>query len=86
MGLYKREQIFTIIAAALFLAGAVFMLIDIFNGPPDPSWAFWVGLVLAIASVLLFVLIQIQHIRFKRKYTANENELKALAEKEPKKV
>jgi membrane protein YdbS with pleckstrin-like domain len=83
MGLYKSERIFTIVAAALFLVGAVFMLINIFAAQ---EWAFGVGLVLAITSAVLYILIQIQHIRFKRKYTANESELKALAEESPKKA
>jgi len=83
MGLYKREQTFTIIAAVLFVVGAVFMFIYIFG---TQMWALWVGLAFAIVSTALYVLIQIQHYRFKKKYTAKESEIKAVAEKEPKKV
>jgi len=83
MGLYKREQIFTIVAAVLFLIGAVFMLINTFG---TQEWALWTGLVFAVVSATLYALIQIQHYRFKKKYTAKESEIKKLAEKEPKKV
>ena len=74
MGLYKREQYFMIIAAVLFLAGAVFLLINIFG---NQTWALWVGLGFAIASTLLYIGIQIQHLQFNRKYRVKESELKA---------
>lgn len=74
MGLYKREQTFIIVAASLALVGAVFMLVNIFGAQ---EWAFWVGLGFAIASAIIFILIQIQHMQFNKKYTARESELKA---------
>ena len=83
MGLYKREQTFTIIAAVLFLIGAVFMLVNAFG---NQEWALWVGLAFAIASALLYVLIRLQHHNFKKKYTAKESEIQAVTEKESKKV
>ena len=79
MGLYKREQYFVIIAAALFLIGAVIVLINTFSG--NHMWALWVGLGFAIASILLFIMIQVQHLQFNKKYTAKESEIKAVAEK-----
>jgi len=75
MGLYKREQYFMVVAAVLFLIGAVFMLINVFG---VQEWALWVGLGFGVASVLLFALIQIQHLRFNRKYTVKESELRAV--------
>lgn len=69
MGLYKREQYFTVIAAVLFLIGAVFMLVNTFG---NQEWAVWVGLGFAVASSLLYLLIQIQRLQFNKKYTAKE--------------
>ena len=79
MGLYKREQCFMIVAAVLFLVGAVFMLINTFG---NQEWALWTGLVFAVASALLYVAIQIQHLQFKKKYTVKKRELKDVVEKE----
>jgi len=83
MGLYKREQTFTVVAAVLFLVGAVFMLINTFG---NQLWALWVGLAFAVASVALYALIRIQHYQFKKRYSAKEGEIKAAVEKKPKKV
>ena len=83
MGLYKREQVFTIIAAVLFLIGAVFMLVNTFG---SQGWALWVGLAFALMSALLYILIRIQHYRFIKKYTVKESEIKAATEKDSKKV
>jgi len=83
MGLYKREQTFTVLAAVLFLIGAVFMLINTFG---NQLWALWVGLAFAVASGLIYLLIRIQHYQFKKRYSAKDSEIKAVAEKKPKKV
>lgn len=77
MGLYKREQTFMIVAAVLFLVGAVFMLINTFG---NQEWALWVAICFCVASVSLYVAIQIQHLQFNRKYTAKESEIKAVTE------
>jgi len=79
MGLYKREQCFVIVAAALVLVGAVFLIVQAFGGY---MWALWTGFGFVIAGALLYIAIQVQHIRFKKKYTAKESEIKAVAEKE----
>ena len=76
MGLYKREQYFVIVAATLFLAGAVFALVHAFG---NQDWALWVALCLCIASILLYTAIQVQHLQFNKKYTIKEKELKAAA-------
>ena len=81
MGLYKREEYFTVVAAILFLIGAVFMLINTFG---NQEWALWVGLGFAITSAMLYLLIQLQHLQFNKKYTAKEPEVKAAAEKDTK--
>ena len=81
MGLYKREQYFTVVAATLFLIGAVFMLINTFG---NQEWALWVGLGFAVVSALLYLLIQIQHWQFNKKYTAKDREIKAVTEKDAK--
>jgi len=77
MGLYKKEQYFMIVAAALFLVGAVFMLVNTFG---SQEWALWVGLAFAIAAALVYILIQIQHLQFNKKYTVKEKEIKAVTE------
>jgi len=69
MGLYKREQYFNVIAAVLFLIGAVFMLVWTFG---NQEWAVWVGFGFAGAAALLYILIQIQRLQFNKKYTAKE--------------
>lgn len=83
MGLYKREQYFVVVAAALFLVGAVFMLINTFG---HQEWALWVALGFCIVSVLLYVAIQVQRLQFNKKYTVKEKELKAAAETDAKEV
>ena len=83
MGLYKREQCFVIVAAALVFVGAIFMLIQALGGY---MWALWIGFGFAIAGALLYIAIQIQHIQFKRKYTAKTSEIKAATEKDTKEV
>ena len=80
MGLYKREQYFVVVAAALVFVGAVFMLVNVFGD--NIMWALWTGFGFAIAGALLYIAIQIQHIQFKRKYTAKESEIKAVVEKD----
>ena len=66
-----------ILAASLFLVGAVFMLINTFA---DQTWALWVALCFCVASVALYGAIKIQHFRFNKKYTAKESEIKAIVE------
>jgi len=83
MGLYKREQYFTLVAAVLFLIGAVFMLINTFAAQ---EWALWVGLGFAIASALLYLLIQIQRMQFNKKYTMKEKDVKEITEADSKKA
>jgi len=77
MGLYKREQCFMIVAATLFLIGAIFMLVNTFG---NQEWALWVALVFAVSAAVIYILIQIQHIQFNKKYTVKESEIKAIAE------
>jgi hypothetical protein len=79
MGLYKKEQYFMIVAATLFLIGAVFMLVNIFG---NQTWALWIGLGFAVASVILYTAIQIQHYQFNKKYTCKNKEIKAAVDKE----
>jgi len=83
MGLYKREQTFMIVAAVLFLVGAIFMLINTFG---NQGWALWVAFVFCIASVSLWATIKIQQLRFNKKYTAKESEIKAITESDVKEV
>jgi len=57
---YTKQQIYTVVAAGLFLVGAVFMLINTFS---DNLWAFWVGLGFAVAALVFYLLIGIEHKR-----------------------
>lgn len=55
---YSKQQIYTIAAAALFLVGAIFMLVNTFA---DESWAFWVGLSFAIIAAAVYVMLVIEN-------------------------
>ena len=44
---YTRDQWLTLVAAAVFLAGGVFMLINVFGGH---TWSFIVGITLAVVA------------------------------------
>jgi len=72
MGLYKREQVFTIIAAVLFLIGAVFMLLATFS---DNQWAVWTGLAFAVVAATLYVLLVLENRKiFSKKMTYPDTE------------
>jgi len=49
----SKQQIYTVIAAILFLIGAVFMLVSTFGAV---SWAFYVGLGFAAAAIVIYIL------------------------------
>jgi len=48
---YSMSQIYLLGAAVLFLAGAIFMLVNTFA---DESWAFWTGLAFAIVAAAIW--------------------------------
>lgn len=49
---YTLDQWLTIVAALIFLAGGVFMLVNVFGGY---TWAFIVGIVLAVVASCIMV-------------------------------
>jgi Ca2+/Na+ antiporter len=51
---FDREMIFHLVTSALFLIGAVFMLIYTFG---EVEWCFWVGLSIAAAAVVVYVVM-----------------------------
>jgi hypothetical protein len=53
---YNKEQWFSVAAAALFLAGAVFALINVFGGQ---VWAFWIALGFIIAAVITYIVVML---------------------------
>jgi len=55
---YSKQQIYTITAAALFLVGAIFMLVNTFA---DLKWAFWVGLGFAVVAGTVYILLVIEN-------------------------
>lgn len=55
---YTVDQQIVISAAATFLIGGVFMLINAFAGL---EWAFWLGLGLSVAATSLFVTAWFMH-------------------------
>jgi O-antigen/teichoic acid export membrane protein len=70
-----RDQYLLISAAALFLIGAVFMLINTFGGI---GWALWVGIACAAAALLLYILmIAVQ--QFRKPHTVTTEEPKETA-------
>jgi hypothetical protein len=75
---YKKEQWLMIIAASLFLAGAVFMLVNTFGGL---EWALWTGLGFAAAAMCVYVLIVFINFRFNKKYTMSEREYQEAEQK-----
>jgi len=69
---YNKVQILQIIAAAIFLVGAIFMLIQTFT---DEQWAFYVGLSLALVAGSLYVWILVENRRtMNKKLTYSDNE------------
>ena len=55
---YSRLQIFQIVAAGLFLVGAIFMLVHTFA---DEPWSFWVGLGFAVVAAVFYLLIALEN-------------------------
>ena len=74
----KKEQWFMIIAASLFVVGAVFMLVNALGGY---EWALWFGIGFAAASAILYIIVQAARVRFKNKYTPTESEIIAAEQK-----
>lgn len=74
----KKEECFLIVAASLFLAGAVFMLVNTFG---TQEWALWVGLACAVCAVLVYAIVKFARMRFDKKYTARESEIIAKQQK-----
>ena len=74
----KKEQWFIIIAASLFLAGAVLVLINALGGI---EWALWVGIGFAVASIILYIVVYIARVQFNKKYTPSESEIIAAEQK-----
>ena len=70
----KKEQWFIIIAATLFLIGAIFMLVNTFGGF---EWALWVGIGFAAASAVLYIIVYFARRRFNKKYAPREKEILA---------
>ncbi|MCL2755715.1 MAG: hypothetical protein FWE45_01535 [Firmicutes bacterium] len=54
---YSIDQIIILVSAILFLAGGVFMLINVFAGQ---GWAFGVGLGLVVVASALVVISEVQ--------------------------
>jgi len=55
---YTRAQVYTLVAATLFLLGAIFMLVNTFA---DVSWAFWVGLGFAVVASGFYIFLVIEN-------------------------
>jgi len=55
---YSKQQIYQLSAAALFLIGAVFMLVNTFT---EETWAFWVGLGFAIVAAGAYILLIVEN-------------------------
>ena len=55
---FSISQIFQFITAALFLVGAIFMLVNTFA---DKKWAFWVGLGFAVAAAVCYTLLILEN-------------------------
>ncbi|MDR0462272.1 MAG: hypothetical protein LBG88_02995 [Christensenellaceae bacterium] len=54
---FPLSQIYQMVAAVLFLIGAVFML---FNTFADKVWAFWTGLGFALAASVAYIMMVIE--------------------------
>lgn len=57
---FSIAQILQVITAALFLIGAIFMLINTFA---DKLWAFWTGLAFAVVAATAYVLLILENRR-----------------------
>ena len=54
----SKSQIYILVAAGLFIIGAVFMLINTFA---NIAWALWTGLGVAIAATVFYILVVIEN-------------------------
>jgi hypothetical protein len=50
----KKNELMAVVEAASFLVGAIFLLVVVFSAG-DAVWAFWIGLVFALAGVILWL-------------------------------
>jgi len=75
---YSKQQIYTIAASALFLVGAIFMLINTFA---DLKWAFWVGLGFAVVAGTVYILLVIENRKEISKKLAGTKDLQTQEEK-----
>jgi len=75
---YTRDQWLTILAATIFLIGAVFMLVNVFAAQ---TWALAVGLGLAIVASLIMLLAMIDNkkrVKANMKDTTNANDVESI--------
>jgi protein-S-isoprenylcysteine O-methyltransferase Ste14 len=55
---FSVAQILQVVTAALFLVGAIFMLVNTFA---DELWAFWTGLAFAVVAAAGYILLMIEN-------------------------
>ena len=74
---YGKEKWFMLVAASLFLVGAVLLLVNTFAGE---DWARWAGLGFACLATIVYLIVVLDKRRWAKKYTISENEIVAIAE------
>ena len=62
---YTRDQWLTLVAAGIFLIGAVFMLVNVFGAQ---TWALIIGLGLAVVATVIMIVAMIDN---KKRIAAN---------------
>jgi uncharacterized membrane protein len=76
---YNKEQWVTIVAASLFLIGAVFALFNVFGGA---SWALWVALVYIMAAIVAYLIVLLGKHIWRQKFTISSRELNQATERQ----
>ena len=78
---YTKQQIYTVVSAALVLIGAIFMLVSTFT---DAQWAIWVGLAFAIVAGTIYILLVIDSRRSIQKKLIEPQQPKTEVTEQPK--
>ena len=79
---YSKQQTYTILAATLFLIGAIFMLVNTFAQQP---WAFWTGLAFAVAAAGVYGFLILENRRIISRKLADTAPSEPVTEKKPDK-